>query len=91
MAIQVNPKLAAGYFNRANVHDDRKQYDRAIADYSKAIELNSKWVSAYYNRGSAFLAKGNRDQAIADYRRALRLDPTDQATKDALKRLGASP
>jgi hypothetical protein len=34
---------------------------------------------------------GKRNEAIADFRRALTLNPKIEESKEALKRLGASP
>jgi tetratricopeptide (TPR) repeat protein len=42
-------------------------------------------------RGHIFEALGRREEAIADFRRALAKAPDLQGSKDALKRLGASP
>jgi regulator of sirC expression with transglutaminase-like and TPR domain len=41
--------------------------------------------------GHIFEALGRREEAIADFRRALAKAPDLQGSKDALKRLGASP
>jgi len=66
-------------------------YDRGIADATKAIDLNPKLAAAYVTRGFASAKKGDAKSAIADYRRQLALAPNDQNSKEALKRLGASP
>ena len=54
---------------------DKKEYDRAIADYDQAIRLDPKYTWAYNNRGRAWYDKGEYDRAIADYDQAIRLDP----------------
>jgi len=56
------------------------QYDKAIADYTKAIELNPRDAKAYNNRGNAYGNKGQYDQAIADYTKAIELNPRDATT-----------
>jgi Flp pilus assembly protein TadD len=70
--------LISVYNSRANTWDAKRDYDHAIADYSKAIELSPKNAIAkltYYGRGYAWRKKGDYDRAIADYTKAIELDP----------------
>jgi tetratricopeptide (TPR) repeat protein len=53
----------------------RVDYNRAIADYSKAIELDPKSAYVYNKRGSVYSSKKDYDYAIADYVRAIELEP----------------
>ena len=62
------------YYNRYDNWGDEEDYNRAIADYTKALQLNSKYATVYNNRGFAYVAKGKYDQAITDYTKALQLD-----------------
>jgi len=41
-------------------------------------------------RGGAYKHKGDKEQAIVDYRKALEINPSDQLTKNNLKRLGVT-
>jgi lipoprotein NlpI len=84
------------YNNRGNVWLDKKEYDKAIADYGEAVRLDPKDAAAYNNRGSARRAKSEYDNAIADYGEAIRLDPryamayfNRSATQMILRRDGA--
>lgn len=67
--------LASTYYNRGIEWRGKREYDRAIADYTQALRLNPKHASAYINRGIAWRDKREYDQAIADYTEAIRLDP----------------
>ena len=54
MAIRLNPKDSASHNNRGNAWTSKKEYDKAIADYTEAIRLDPKYVLAYSNRGNAW-------------------------------------
>jgi hypothetical protein len=59
---------------RGIAYDARRNYDRAIADYSEAIRLDGRSATDYYNRGLVYHAMGDNGRAIADYSEAIRLD-----------------
>ena len=64
----------SAYNNRGRL-GDKKEYDKAIADYNEAIRLDPKYAGAFNNRGNAWYDKKEYDKAIADYNEAIRLDP----------------
>ena len=66
----VHEHLDAGqkYYNQ-------KQWERAVAEFSKAIDLNPKLAEAYSGRGDAYSSEGESDRAIADYSVAIELNP----------------
>lgn len=69
-------EVQAEIFNkRGRDYFDKKDYDRAITELSKAIEVDRKFALAYNNRGNAFVAKRDTDHGIADYREAIEIDP----------------
>lgn len=70
-SIEINPRYAVTYNNRAN---NRTDYSKAIEDYNKAIELLPTYAEAYYNRGNATFNLGKYAEAIADYNKALDLN-----------------
>jgi len=75
-AAQAPPRsLAVAYYNRGYAYDDKEQYERAIADYSRAIELDPSYVKAYAERCRT-RAITNRDLklALADCDKALALN-----------------
>lgn len=68
-------KSAAAFNNRAMAYVGKKQYDRALADFSSSIGLDAKNAWTFNNRGSMFKAKGDARRAILDYGEAIRLSP----------------
>jgi tetratricopeptide (TPR) repeat protein len=77
-AIETSPNkknIAAVYFNRAVEWAARKDYDKAIADYTEAITINPQYREAFNNRGNAHRNKRDYDLAIADYEAAIRINP----------------
>ena len=55
----------------------QKQYDAAIAEFTKAIEANPKDARGYTNRGFAYRASGKIAEALADFTKAIEVDPKD--------------
>ena len=68
-----------------------KDFDKAIADFTKAIEFSPRSARAFNGRGVAHERKGNRALAIADYRRALDVNQGFSAARENLTRLGEKP
>ena len=86
------------YINRGNAYVIKRDYDRAISDYSLAIELHPLERDdeglAYYNRTSVYILNGDNDKAIADYKKALEFRLTPQQLAVAhhnLRQLGVKP
>jgi tetratricopeptide (TPR) repeat protein len=65
------------YYGRGEAYSDKKDYEKAIVDYTEAIRLDPTDEMAYFSRGIAYSHKKDYDKAIADYTEAIRLDPTD--------------
>jgi tetratricopeptide (TPR) repeat protein len=65
----------AFYDNRGLEFYQRKDYDKAISDYSEAIRLSPNDATAYNRRGVAYYDTNDYDKSISDYSEAIRLDP----------------
>ena len=63
--------FASAYYNRGNAYYYKRNYDKAVEDYTEAIRLNPNYVDVYENRGSAYTAA----KAINDYTEAIRIKP----------------
>ena len=71
--------LEYSYSNRGAAYANKKQYDEAISDYSKATELNPEYATAFYNRAIAYANKQSYDNAILDFSKVIGLNPDDSA------------
>jgi tetratricopeptide (TPR) repeat protein len=71
-------KIAA-YFNRAGAYAAKADWDRAIADYTKALEFDPKSATILSARAVAYRGKGDLDRALAEYSAVLSGSPRDAA------------
>jgi tetratricopeptide (TPR) repeat protein len=60
----------------------KKDYDRAIAEYTEAILIDPDNAFHYSSRGHVYRQNGDYDRAIADYAEAIRLEPNDDIRKE---------
>ena len=67
---------ACAYLGRAMIYAERREFDRAIVEYTEAIGLDPKLDVAYNNRGLIFADRQEYEKAIADFGKAIELDPT---------------
>jgi tetratricopeptide (TPR) repeat protein len=67
--------LATLYVNRGAEWDNKKEYDKELADLSDAIRYDAKQPAIYKNRATVFRFRGETERALADYTTAIGLDP----------------
>jgi len=66
--------LADSFVNRGQIHYAKREFDQAIADFSRAIRFDPAFALAFGNRANAWSMKKDFKSAIADYSRAIALD-----------------
>ncbi|MFT3744601.1 MAG: hypothetical protein QM785_09905 [Pyrinomonadaceae bacterium] len=90
-SVSVAQKFVDGYSLRSLVYLMKKEYDKAIADQTKAIDLDPKFAYSYYLRGLTRERKGRNtkvgyktaqeiafwDQALDDYKKQAQLSNND--------------
>src|SRR5271165_6162186 len=59
---------------RAWTWGEKRQFDKAIADYTETIRLNPRFARAYWHRGWAWNEKKEFDKGLADYAEARRIE-----------------
>lgn len=65
------------FYNRGLAYMRAKQYDDAIADFSRTVQLNPKVAQAYYNRALAYYALEQYAEAMVDLELSLSLNAKD--------------
>lgn len=67
--------VGTALIDRGQQHYENKDYDKAIADFTRAMTYNPPYVQlAYGNRGNCYYMKGEDDVAIENYSRAIEID-----------------
>jgi tetratricopeptide (TPR) repeat protein len=72
-----NSNDAEYFFNQGNAYYQLKDYQAAIADYTKAIEINPNITEPYIYRGSLYSKLNEYQAAIADYTKVIEINPND--------------
>jgi regulator of sirC expression with transglutaminase-like and TPR domain len=69
--------LAQVYNNLGVIYSERKDYERAAAEYRRALDLDPRFPATLYNFGNDLLKTGNNRRAVRLFSKSLRLYPTD--------------
>jgi len=71
-------------FRQGNNAYENKQYDAAIAAYSRVAAGGLESAGLYFNLGNAYFKKGDLGHAVLYYLKAQRLDPADEDIRSNL-------
>ena len=69
------PKTAQDFYNRGLNKSQRKNFQKAIEDYTKAIELDANFIDAYLKRCEMRYKLGDNKGVLEDCAQVLRIDP----------------
>ena len=71
----MSQEQAAAAKKRGNGHYAKKEWEQAIAEYTKAIELYDKDHSYFSNRSACYAALEKFDEALADGKKCVEIKP----------------
>jgi len=92
-AIELDPGLMFAFIYRGVSYLDRRNYGKAIEDFTQAINSNPeesrnpKESSVFSLRGLAYKESGDFEKAKADLSKALELNPGDEMAKECLEEI----
>ena len=75
-------RLKRAYKNRAMMYTELKNYEKALADYSKLIQLNPNIPDGYLNRGILYNNLKQYDKAYNDFDIVLKMQPNNKYAQD---------
>ncbi|XP_023669019.1 small glutamine-rich tetratricopeptide repeat-containing protein alpha [Paramormyrops kingsleyae] len=84
-AIELNPKSAVYYCNRAAAYSKLENYAGAVQDCELAIGIDPSYSKAYGRMGLALASLNKHTEAVNYYKKALELDPDNETYKSNLK------
>jgi tetratricopeptide (TPR) repeat protein len=82
--IEVNPKSATAHNNLGFALHNRREFERAVANYREALRLNPDYADAHTNLGVAYGMLRRNDEAVDCLREAARLRPDLAPTRNKL-------
>ena len=74
------PRDASAYAKRGQERFAKRDYDKAIADFTEAIRLEPETPEHYIDRGWVWHTTGKYDKAVGDFNKAVQLDASDAKT-----------
>jgi len=69
----------------------KKRFEEAEAACQDALYVDPDSARAHERLGSIFFAMGRKAEALREWREALRLEPSNAALKDFMRRIGETP
>lgn len=78
MAIQLNPRNAIYFCNRAASRIRQSSFFPAVVDCNKSLQLDKNYTKAYIWLGLAHALMDHPAKAVRCYRKALRLEPDNE-------------
>lgn len=70
-------KKARYYYERGQVREKQKQYEDALADYTRAVTFDPKFVDGWFTRSSLYADRNEFAKAIDDLTKLLEVEPNN--------------
>lgn len=80
------------WFKIGLLHQEKGDFDKAMANYGKILRVHSAFVPAIYNYGICLEEKGDWEQALKQFTKAVKFSPGEKSIRRHLiflyKKLG---
>jgi tetratricopeptide (TPR) repeat protein len=80
--VAIRPRNATAHRAVAEILEETRKPDEALAEYSRALELGSTDFVNWWRRGEFFRKSGQYEKAVADYTKGIELEPTNSTALD---------
>src|SRR5438105_10670043 len=72
-----NPNDPGGHSAKGFEFAKKKEYDKAVAEFTEAIKAEPKDPMNYFNRATAYRGAGKMEEARADFSKAIEMAPNN--------------
>ncbi|KAJ8377811.1 hypothetical protein AAFF_G00251300 [Aldrovandia affinis] len=84
-AIEINPRNAVYFCNRAAAYSKLGNYAGAVQDCERAIGIDPGYSKAYGRMGLALASLNKHTEAVSYYKKAVELDPENETYRSNLR------
>ena len=78
LSMNVKGQSAKKHYKAGEDFAETKNFEFAIAEFTKAVELDPDYTEAFVERGKLYDITGNKDAAIEDFSKAVVFEPKDE-------------
>ncbi len=82
-ALEINPDLIAGYFNRGAYYMRMENWEAAVSDFTSVLDIDPAQPAAHFNRAMAYRELGEVEKAIDDLVLVLAFQPGEELEAQA--------
>ena len=76
LAIKIDPTFPQAYYDRGFYYENKRENEKALADYGKAIQLDSNFANALHRHGDMLaITFKDYEKGIAELNKAIELNP----------------
>jgi tetratricopeptide (TPR) repeat protein len=89
-AIKSQPDNPQNHYNLGQYYYQRKEYDKALASFTRVIELSPDRVNPYHVLGDVYRDSGDNENALANYKKATEVNASEGERPAAFNKYGVA-
>ena len=78
------PRIPAAFQHRGQVLAEKRESERALADFNYSLKLNPKFAAAYNSRGNIYYSRGEKALAYNDFLTAVKFGSNESTSHNNL-------